>query len=203
MVNDRSRQWNRRQAAPFADPRDHERAVREMRKNVDRSFNFKGEQTYMDNYRATVSFGAGSWQNTGTHRRPEAPAQQDRPRSSLVSRQGLSRRLTVLLMFVCLIVMGVFWLSLQQQIQSVSYQIGDRTNSITAKEKENEDLKAQISVATKEQALMQKAQKLGLKEGKNVQVVELSGVENAICGLQEGVENTMTTTDVALLMHIQ
>lgn len=203
MVNDRSRQWNRRQSAPFADPRDHERAVREMRKNVDRSFNFKGEQTYMDNYRATVSFGAGSWQSTGAPRHPEAPAQQDRPRSSLVSSQGLSRGLTVLLVFVCLIIMGAFWLNLQQQIQNVSYQIGDRTGKITAKEKENQDLEAQISVATKEQALLQRAQKLGMKEGKNVQAVTLSGVENAICGLQEGVTNTMTTTDVALLMHVQ
>ena len=33
--------------------------------------------------------------------------------------------------------------------------------------------------------------------------VELSGVPDAICGLQEGAQNTMTTTDVALLMHMQ
>ena len=203
MMNDRARRWNKRQSAPFADPRDHERAVREMRKSVDRSFNFKGEQTYMDNYRATVSFGAGSWQNTGARRRADVPAQQDRPRSLLVSRQGLNRGLMVLLMAVCLFVMGFFWLNLQSQIQNVSTQIGVRTSEIKAKQEANADLKAEISVATKEQALLQKAQKLGMKEGKNVQVVELSGVADAICGLQEGVKNTMTTTDVALLMHMQ
>lgn len=203
MMNDRGRQWRKRKTAPFANPRDCERAVREMRKNVERSFNFKGEQTYMDNYQATVSFGAGSWQNTGAHRRAEAPVQQEKPHGSVISRQGVNRVLAVLMVLTCLCVMGAFWLNLQQQIQSVSYQIDDRTKKITAKEEENQGLQAQISVATKEQALMQKAQKLGMKEGKNTQVVELSGVEGAICGLQEGVENTMTTTDVALLMRIQ
>ena len=70
MMNDRARLWSKRKSAPFADPRDEERALREMRKSIDHSFNFnidfKGEQPYMDNYRATVSFGAGCWQNTGT-----------------------------------------------------------------------------------------------------------------------------------------
>ncbi len=71
MMNDRARLWSKRKSAPFADPRDEERALREMRKSVDHSFNinFKGEQLYMDNYRATVSFGAGCWQNTGARRR--------------------------------------------------------------------------------------------------------------------------------------
>lgn len=68
MMNDRARLWSKRKSAPFADPRDEERALREMRKSIDHSFNFnidfKGEQPYMDNYRATVSFGAGCWQNT-------------------------------------------------------------------------------------------------------------------------------------------
>lgn len=63
MMNDRARLWSKRKSAPFADPRDEERALREMRKSIDHSFNFnidfKGEQPYMDNYRATVSFGAG------------------------------------------------------------------------------------------------------------------------------------------------
>lgn len=106
-------------------------------------------------------------------------------------------------MAVCLFVMGVFWLNLQSQIQNVSTQIGVRTTNINAKQQENDTLQAQISVATKEQSLLQRAQKLGMKEGKNVQVVELSGVSDAICGLQEGAQNTMTTTDVALLMHMQ
>ena len=175
-----------------------------MRKSVDHSFNinFKGEQLYMDNYRATVSFGAGCWQNTGARRRADVP-QQERPRSILVSRQGLHSGLAMLVVAVCLFVMGVFWLSLQSQIQNVSTQIGVRTTNINAKQQENATLQAQISVATKEQSLLQRAQKLGMKEGKNVQVVELSGVSDAICGLQEGAQNTMTTTDVALLMHMQ
>lgn len=204
MMNDRARLWSKRKSAPFADPRDEERALREMRKSVDHSFNinFKGEQLYMDNYRATVSFGAGCWQNTGARRRADVP-QQERPRSILVSRQGLHSGLAVLVVAVCLFVMGVFWLNLQSQIQNVSTQIGVRTTNINAKQQENETLQAQISVATKEQSLLQRAQKLGMKEGKNVQVVELSGVPDAICGLQEGAQNTMTTTDVALLMHMQ
>lgn len=204
MMNDRARLWSKRKSAPFADPRDEERALREMRKSVDHSFNinFKGEQLYMDNYRATVSFGAGCWQNTGARRRADVP-QQERPRSILVSRQGLHSGLAVLVVAVCLFVMGVFWLSLQSQIQNVSTQIGVRTTNITVKQQENDTLQAQISVATKEQSLLQRAQKLGMKEGKNVQVVELSGVPDAICGLQEGAQNTMTTTDVALLMHMQ
>ncbi len=204
MMNDRARLWSKRKSAPFADPRDEERALREMRKSVDHSFNinFKGEQLYMDNYRATVSFGAGCWQNTGARRRADVP-QQERPRSILVSRQGLHSGLAMLVVAVCLFVMGVFWLSLQSQIQNVSTQIGVRTTNINAKQQENDTLQAQISVATKEQSLLQRAQKLGMKEGKNVQVVELSGVPDAICGLQEGAQNTMTTTDVALLMHMQ
>lgn len=204
MMNDRARLWSKRKSAPFADPRDEERALREMRKSVDHSFNinFKGEQLYMDNYRATVSFGAGCWQNTGARRRADVP-QQERPRSILVSQQGLHSGLAVLVVAVCLFVMGVFWLSLQSQIQNVSTQIGVRTTNITVKQQENDTLQAQISVATKEQSLLQRAQKLGMKEGKNVQVVELSGVPDAICGLQEGAQNTMTTTDVALLMHMQ
>lgn len=204
MMNDRARLWSKRKSAPFADPRDEERALREMRKSVDHSFNinFKGEQLYMDNYRATVSFGAGCWQNTGARRRADVP-QQERPRSILVSRQGLHSGLAVLVVAVCLFVMGVFWLNLQSQIQNVSIQIGVRTTNINAKQQENDTLQAQISVATKEQSLLQRAQKLGMKEGKNVQVVELSGVPDAICGLQEGAQNTMTTTDVALLMHMQ
>lgn len=204
MMNDRARLWSKRKSAPFADPRDEERALREMRKSVDHSFNinFKGEQLYMDNYRATVSFGAGCWQNTGARRRADVP-QQERPRSILVSRQGLHSGLAVLVVAVCLFVMGVFWLNLQSQIQNVSTQIGVRTTNITVKQQENDTLQAQISVATKEQSLLQRAQKLGMKEGKNVQVVELSGVPDAICGLQEGAQNTMTTTDVALLMHMQ
>lgn len=204
MMNDRARLWSKRKSAPFADPRDEERALREMRKSVDHSFNinFKGEQLYMDNYRATVSFGAGCWQNTGARRQADVP-QQERPRSILVSRQGLHSGLAVLVVAVCLFVMGVFWLNLQSQIQNVSTQIGVRTTNINAKQQENATLQAQISVATKEQSLLQRAQKLGMKEGKNVQVVELSGVPDAICGLQEGAQNTMTTTDVALLMHMQ
>lgn len=204
MMNDRARLWSKRKSAPFADPRDEERALREMRKSVDHSFNinFKGEQLYMDNYRATVSFGAGCWQNTGARRRADVP-QQERPRSILVSRQGLHSGLAMLVVAVCLFVMGVFWLSLQSQIQNVSTQIGVRTTNINVKQQENDTLQAQISVATKEQSLLQRAQKLGMKEGKNVQVVELSGVPDAICGLQEGAQNTMTTTDVALLMHMQ
>lgn len=204
MMNDRARLWSKRKSAPFADPRDEERALREMRKSVDHSFNinFKGEQLYMDNYRATVSFGAGCWQNTGARRRADVP-QQERPRSILVSRQGLHSGLAVLVVAVCLFVMGAFWLNLQSQIQNVSTQIGVRTTNINAKQQENNTLQAQISVATKEQSLLQRAQKLGMKEGKNVQVVELSGVPDAICGLQEGAQNTMTTTDVALLMHMQ
>lgn len=204
MMNDRARLWSKRKSAPFADPRDEERALREMRKSVDHSFNinFKGEQLYMDNYRATVSFGAGCWQNTGARRRADVP-QQEQPRSILVSRQGLHSGLAVLVVAVCLFVMGVFWLNLQSQIQNVSTQIGVRTTNINAKQQENANLQAQISVATKEQSLLQRAQKLGMKEGKNVQVVELSGVPDAICGLQEGAQNTMTTTDVALLMHMQ
>lgn len=204
MMNDRARLWSKRKSAPFADPRDEERALREMRKSVDHSFNinFKGEQLYMDNYRATVSFGAGCWQNTGARRRADVP-QQERPRSILVSRQGLHSGLAMLVVAVCLFVMGVFWLNLQSQIQNVSTQIGVRTTNINAKQQENATLQTQISVATKEQSLLQRAQKLGMKEGKNVQVVELSGVPDAICGLQEGAQNTMTTTDVALLMHMQ
>lgn len=204
MMNDRARLWSKRKSAPFADPRDEERALREMRKSVDHSFNinFKGEQLYMDNYRATVSFGAGCWQNTGARRRADVP-QQERPRSILVSRQGLHSGLAMLVVAVCLFVMGVFWLNLQSQIQNVSIQIGVRTTNINVKQQENATLQAQISVATKEQSLLQRAQKLGMKEGKNVQVVELSGVPDAICGLQEGAQNTMTTTDVALLMHMQ
>lgn len=204
MMNDRARLWSKRKSAPFADPRDEERALREMRKSVDHSFNinFKGEQLYMDNYRATVSFGAGCWQNTGARRRADVP-QQERPRSILVSRQGLHSGLAMLVVAVCLFVMGVFWLNLQSQIQNVSTQIGVRTTNITVKQQENATLQAQISVATKEQSLLQRAQKLGMKEGKNVQAVELSGVPDAICGLQEGAQNTMTTTDVALLMHMQ
>lgn len=204
MMNDRARLWSKRKSAPFADPRDEERALREMRKSVDHSFNinFKGEQLYMDNYRATVSFGAGCWQNTGARRRADVP-QQERPRSILVSRQGLHSGLAMLVVAVCLFVMGFFWLNLQSQIQNVSTQIGVRTTNINAKQQENANLQAQISVATKEQSLLQRAQKLGMKEGKNVQVVELSGVPDAICGLQEGAQNTMTTTDVALLMHMQ
>ena len=202
MMNDRARLWSKRKSAPFADPRDEERALREMRKSVDHSFNinFKGEQLYMDNYRATVSFGAGCWQNTGARRRADVP-QQERPRSILVSRQGLHSGLAVLVVAVCLFVMGVFWLSLQSQIQNVSTQIGVRTTNITVKQQENATLQAQISVATKEQSLLQRAQKLGMKEGKNVQVVELSGVPDAICGLQEGAQNTMTTTDGAADAH--
>ena len=77
MMNDRARLWSKRKSAPFADPRDEERALREMRKSIDHSFNFnidfKGEQPYMDNYRATVSFGAGCWQNTGTRRHQRQP----------------------------------------------------------------------------------------------------------------------------------
>ena len=32
MMNDRARLWSKRKSAPFADPRDEERALREMRK---------------------------------------------------------------------------------------------------------------------------------------------------------------------------
>lgn len=135
---------------------------------------------------ATVSFGAGCWQNTGTRRRADVPQQQERQHSILVSRQGLHSGLAMLVVAVCLFVMGVFWLNLQSQIQNVSTQIGVRTTNINAKQQENDTLQAQISVATKEQSLLQRAQKLGMKEGKNVQVVELSGVPDAICGLQEG-----------------
>ena len=88
MMNDRARLWSKRKSAPFADPRDEERALREMRKSIDHSFNFnidfKGEQPYMDNYRATVSFGAGCWQNTGTRRRADVPQQQERQQDSEV-----------------------------------------------------------------------------------------------------------------------
>ena len=31
MMNDRARLWSKRKSAPFADPRDEERALREMR----------------------------------------------------------------------------------------------------------------------------------------------------------------------------
>ena len=121
MMNDRARLWSKRKSAPFADPRDEERALREMRKSIDHSFNFnidfKGEQPYMDNYRATVSFGAGCWQNTGTRRRADVPQQQERQHSILVSRQGLHSGLAMLVVAVCLFVMGVFWLNLQSQIQ--------------------------------------------------------------------------------------
>ena len=145
-----------------------------MRKSIDHSFNFnidfKGEQPYMDNYRATVSFGAGCWQNTGTRRRADVPQQQERQHSILVSRQGLHSGLAMLVVAVCLFVMGFFWLNLQSQIQNVSTQIGVRTTNINAKQQENDTLQAQISVATKEQSLLQRAQKLGMKEGKNVQV---------------------------------
>ena len=100
MMNDRARLWSKRKSAPFADPRDEERALREMRKSIDHSFNFnidfKGEQPYMDNYRATVSFGAGCWQNTGTRRRADVPQQQERQHSILVSRPGLHSGLPVL-----------------------------------------------------------------------------------------------------------
>ena len=120
MMNDRARLWSKRKSAPFADPRDEERALREMRKSIDHSFNFnidfKGEQPYMDNYRATVSFGAGCWQNTGTRRRADVPQQQERQHSILVSRQGLHSGLALLVVAVCLFVMGVFWLNLQSQI---------------------------------------------------------------------------------------
>ena len=205
MMNDRARRWNKRKSAPFADPRGEERAVREMQKNVARRFNinFTGDHSYMDNYQATVNFGTGSWQNTGARRRADVPQQQEAPRRRIVSREGLHPALAVLMVAVCLVVMGFFWLNLQSQIQNVSAQIGVRTTNIAARQQENDDLQAQISVATKEQALLQRAQKLGMKEGKNVQVVELSGVEDAICGLQKGAQNTMTTTDVALLMHMQ
>lgn len=111
MMNDRARLWSKRKSAPFADPRDEERALREMRKSIDHSFNFnidfKGEQPYMDNYRATVSFGAGCWQNTGTRRRADVPQQQERQHSILVSRQGLHSGLAMLVVAVCLFVMGV------------------------------------------------------------------------------------------------
>ena len=40
MMNDRARLWSKRKSAPFADPRDEERALREMRKSIDHSFNF-------------------------------------------------------------------------------------------------------------------------------------------------------------------
>lgn len=204
MMNDRARRWSRRKSAPFADPRGEARAVREMQKDVHRfSINFKGEQPYMEKYQPTVNFGPGSWQNTGARRRTDVPQQQEAPRRKLISREGLHPGLAVLTVAVCLFVMGVFWLNLQSQIQNISVQIGARTTSINTKQKENDTLQAQISVSTKEQALLQRAQKLGMKEGKNVQVVELSGVEDAICGLQEGAQNTMTTTDVALLMHMQ
>ena len=110
MMNDRARLWSKRKSAPFADPRDEERALREMRKSIDHSFNFnidfKGEQPYMDNYRATVSFGAGCWQNTGTRRRADVPQQQERQHSILVSRQGLHSGLAMLVVAVCLFVMG-------------------------------------------------------------------------------------------------
>ena len=166
MMNDRARLWSKRKSAPFADPRDEERALREMRKSIDHSFNFnidfKGEQPYMDNYRATVSFGAGCWQNTGTRRRADVPQQQERQHSILVSRQGLHSGLAMLVVAVCLFVMGVFWLNLQSQIQNVSTQIGVRTTNINAKQQENDTLQAQISVATKEQSLLQRAQKLGM-----------------------------------------
>lgn len=142
MMNDRARLWSKRKSAPFADPRDEERALREMRKSIDHSFNFnidfKGEQPYMDNYRATVSFGAGCWQNTGARRRADVPQQQERQHSILVSRQGLHSGLAVLVVAVCLFVMGVFWLNLQSQIQNVSTQIGVRTTNINAKQQEND-----------------------------------------------------------------
>ena len=170
MMNDRARLWSKRKSAPFADPRDEERALREMRKSIDHSFNFnidfKGEQPYMDNYRATVSFGAGCWQNTGTRRRADVPQQQERQHSILVSRQGLHSGLAMLVVAVCLFVMGVFWLNLQSQIQNVSTQIGVRTTNINAKQQENDTLQAQISVATKEQSLLQRAQKLGVPAAK-------------------------------------
>ena len=38
MMNDRARLWSKRKSAPFADPRDEERALREMRKSIDHSF---------------------------------------------------------------------------------------------------------------------------------------------------------------------
>ena len=37
MMNDRARLWSKRKSAPFADPRDEERALREMRKSIDHS----------------------------------------------------------------------------------------------------------------------------------------------------------------------
>ena len=135
MMNDRARLWSKRKSAPFADPRDEERALREMRKSIDHSFNFnidfKGEQPYMDNYRATVSFGAGCWQNTGTRRRADVPQQQERQHSILVSRQGLHSGLAMLVVAVCLFVMGVFWLNLQSQIRTSAPRLvsGRRTST--------------------------------------------------------------------------
>ncbi len=84
----------------------------------------------------------------------------------------------------------------------MSDQNAKRSTEITAKQSANQELSAQISVATRQTTVKQKAEKLGFVENQ-LEMIELSGVENAIYGIQDNPESTMTTTDVALLLRVQ
>lgn len=199
MMNDREVCWDKRRAAPFADPSARERAVRQMRRDTSRNFNIKGDQPIMKDYRATVSFVAGSWRETTSPRTPTMPHQEAKV-TPLVSRQGISRTLAVVLVFACLVAMGFGWLNMQQQIQALSTANDQRTREINSRQEDNQALQTQITLATREQPIRERARSLGMYQANEDDVILLEGMTGERFGLDEQRANTPTITDVAAMM---
>lgn len=178
MMNGR-RAWDKRKAAQFADPRNREQSIRNMRRYTGRQFNIKGDQPSMDDYRATVGFAAGSWQDTTGPRNP-VMAQQEETIVPIISRKGISRTLAIGLIFACLVAMGFAWLNVQQQIQTLSTANGVRNREIANKQEENQNLQTQITLATREQPLLERARSMGMRQEKDSDVVELPAPGNLL-----------------------
>lgn len=194
MMNDR-RAWDKRKAAQFADPKNREQAIRNMRRYTGRQFNIKGEQPSMEDYRATVGFAAGSWQDTTGPRNP-VMVQQEETITPIISRKGISRTLAGVLVFACLVAMGFVWLDMQQQIQTLSTANGERSREIALKQEENQEIQTQITLATREQPIRERARNMGMRQEKDSDVVELNAPGNLLQINAEKI-TLLKTTDTA------
>lgn len=201
-MNGQAGAWRRSRAAQFADPRHREQTINSMRRDASRVVSLGREsESLWESYQPTVSTATGGWSNTG-RRRAEKAMPEEKKGFVAVSRQGVWTPLVAIAAVICIVVMAMTWLNVRQQISDLSEQNMKRSTEITAKQSANQELSAQISVATRQTTVKQKAEKLGFVENK-LEMIELSGVENAIYGIQDNAESTMTTTDVALLLRVQ
>ena len=201
-MNGHAGEWRRSRAAQFADPRRREQTINAMRRDASRVVSIgKESESLWENYHPTVSTATGGWSNTG-RRRAEKMMPEEKNGFAVVSRQGVWTPLVALVAVICIVVMTMTWLNVRQQISDLSEQNTKRSSEITAKQSVNQELSAQISVATRQTTVKQKAEKLGFVENQ-LETIELSGVENAIYGIQDNTESTMTTTDVAMLLRVQ